>query len=44
MADGDGLRAFVFFPRGWMLRRDPRAPMLRGNVLRIEEGEVSRIA
>jgi hypothetical protein len=39
----DGLRAYVFYPRGWMLRRDPLHPMLDDDVLLIEEEEVPRI-
>jgi hypothetical protein len=40
---GDGLRAYVFHPRGWMLRRDPRQPMPDDDTLLIEEEEVPRI-
>jgi hypothetical protein len=40
---GDGLRAYDFFPRGWMLRRDPRQPMADDDTLLIEEEEVPRI-
>ncbi len=29
LAIGEGLRAYVFYPRGWLLRRDPLQPMLR---------------
>jgi hypothetical protein len=40
---GDGLRAYVFHPRGRMLRRDPLQPMPDDDVLLIEEEEVPRI-
>jgi len=40
---GDGLLAFVFYPRGSMLRRNPLAPMPDDDVLLIEEEEVPRI-
>ena len=40
---GDGLRSYVFYPRGWMLRRDPLQPMVDDDVLLIEEEEVPRI-
>ncbi len=40
---GDGLRAYVFYPRGWMLRRDPLQPMADDDVLLLEEEEVPRI-
>lgn len=40
---GDGLRSYVFYPRGWMLRRDPLHPMADGDTLLIEEEEVPRI-
>lgn len=40
---GDGLRAYVFYPRGWMLRRDPLHPMPDDDTLLIEEEEVPRI-
>ena len=40
---GDGLRSYVFYPRGWMLRRDPLNPMAEDDVLLIEEEEVPRI-
>jgi len=40
---GDGLRSYVFYPRGWMLRRDPTQPMGDGDTLLIEEEEVPRI-
>jgi hypothetical protein len=40
---GDGLRSYVFYPRGWMLRRDPLHPMADGDTLVIEEEEVPRI-
>ena len=43
VAIGDGLRAYDFFPRGWMLRRDPRQPMADDDTLLIEEEEVPRI-
>ena len=33
----------VFYPRGWMLRRDPRQPMADDDTLLIEEEEVPRI-
>ena len=39
----DGLRAYVFYPRGWMLRRDPQHPMPDDDTLLIEEEEVPRI-
>jgi len=37
------LRAYVFYPRGWLLRRDPDAPMPDDDRLVIEEEEVPRI-
>lgn len=40
---GDGLRSYVFYPRGWMLRRDPLHPMADDDTLLIEEEEVPRI-
>lgn len=40
---GDGLRSYVFYPRGWMLRRDPLQPMADDDTLLIEEEEVPRI-
>jgi hypothetical protein len=43
IAIGDGLRAYVFYPRGWMLRRDPLHPMPDDDTLVIEEEEVPRI-
>jgi hypothetical protein len=39
----DELRAYVFYPRGWMLRRDPLHPMPDDDTLVIEEEEVPRI-
>ncbi len=38
-----GLRAYVFYPRGWMLRRDPLQPMTDDDTLTLEEEEVPRI-
>ncbi len=37
------LRAYVFFPRGWLLRSDPTQPMSDVDRLQIEEEEVPRI-
>jgi hypothetical protein len=37
------LRAYVFHPRGWLLRRDPTQPMPADDTLVIEEEEVPRI-
>lgn len=37
------LRAYVFYPRGWLLRSDPRVPMDPADRLLIEEEEVPRI-
>ena len=37
------LRAYVFYPRGWLLRRDPEQPMPDDDTLVIEEEEVPRI-
>lgn len=37
------LRAYVFYPRGWLLRRDPTRPMAAADKLVIEEEEVPRI-
>jgi hypothetical protein len=37
------LRAYVFHPRGWLLRRDPTRPMPTDDTLVIEEEEVPRI-
>jgi len=39
---GDGLRAYIFYPRGWLLRDDPLNPM-QDDTLLIEEEEVPRI-
>jgi hypothetical protein len=43
LAIGEGLRAYVFHPRGWLLRRDPTQPMAPDDILVIEEEEVPRI-
>jgi hypothetical protein len=43
LAIGEGLRAYVFYPRGWLLRRDPTQPMTSDDTLFIEEEEVPRI-
>jgi hypothetical protein len=40
---GADLRAYVFYPRGWLLRRDPTRPMPDDDSLIIEEEEVPRI-
>ena len=40
---GDDLRAYVFYPRGHLLRRDPTLPMADDDTLVIEEEEVPRI-
>ena len=40
---GADLRAYVFYPRGWLLRRDPTAPMPDDDTLIVEEEEVPRI-
>ena len=40
---GEHLRAYVFHPRGWLLRRDPTRPMPPDDTLVIEEEEVPRI-
>ena len=40
---GDGLRAYVFHPRGHLLRRDPTQPMPPDDTLSIAEEEVPRI-
>jgi hypothetical protein len=41
------LRAYVFYPRGWLLRKDPLQPMIASgddaDILRIEEEEIPRI-
>jgi hypothetical protein len=37
------LRAYVFWPRGWLLRSDPTQPMDPNDKLVIEEEEVPRI-
>jgi hypothetical protein len=37
------LRAYVFWPRGWLLRSDPTQPMPDDDRLVIEEEEVPRI-
>ena len=37
------LRAYVFYPRGWLLRSDPIQPMPETDKLVIEEEEVPRI-
>jgi len=38
-----GLNAYVFYPRGWMLRTDPTTEMPDDDQLVIEEEEVPRI-
>jgi hypothetical protein len=43
LAIGEGLRAYVFYPRGWLLRRDPTQPMASDDTLVIAEEEVPRI-
>ena len=43
VAIGAELRAYVFYPRGWLLRRDPTQPMAADDTLVIEEEEVPRI-
>jgi hypothetical protein len=43
LAIGEGLRAYAFYPRGWLLRRDPTQPMAADDTLVIEEEEVPRI-
>jgi hypothetical protein len=43
LAIGEGLRAYVFYPRGWLLRRDPTQPMAPDDTLVIAEEEVPRI-
>jgi hypothetical protein len=40
---GADLRAYVFYPRGWLLRRDPTQPMPADDTLIVEEEEVPRI-
>jgi hypothetical protein len=40
---GADLRAYVFYPRGWLLRRDPTQPMPDDDTLLVEEEEVPRI-
>lgn len=40
---GEGLHTYVFYPRGWMLRRDPLHPMSDDDTLTLEEEEVPRI-
>jgi hypothetical protein len=37
------IRIYVFYPRGWLLRRNPTEPMPDDDVLRLEEEEVPRI-
>jgi hypothetical protein len=37
------VKAYVFYPRGWLLRRDPEKPMPEDDTLVIEEEEVPRI-
>ena len=37
------LRAYVFYPRGWLLRSDPTQPMPETDKLVIEEEEIPRI-
>ena len=37
------LRAYTFYPRGWLLRRDPLAPFTDDDALLIEEEEIPRI-
>jgi hypothetical protein len=43
VAADPNVRAYVFYPRGWLLRRNPTEPMPEDDVLRIEEEEVPRI-
>jgi hypothetical protein len=43
LAIAQGLRAYVFYPRGWLLRRDPTRPMTPDDTLIIAEEEVPRI-
>lgn len=43
LAIDENLRAYVFYPRGWLLRRDPTQPMALDDTLVIEEEEVPRI-
>lgn len=42
MADAN-VRAYVFYPRGWLLRRDPTTQMTIDDTLVLEEEEVPRI-
>ncbi|MES1998205.1 MAG: hypothetical protein V4446_02720 [Pseudomonadota bacterium] len=39
----DNIRAYTFYPRGWLLRRDPNQPMDINDTLLLEEEEVPRI-
>ncbi len=43
LAIGDDLRAYVFYPRGHLLRRDPALTMADDDTLILEEEEVPRI-
>ena len=43
IAEEANVRAYAFYPRGWLLRRNPTKPMPNDDVLRIEEEEVPRI-
>jgi len=43
IAADPNIRAYVFYPRGWLLRRNPTEAMPEDDILRLEEEEVPRI-
>ena len=43
IAEDAHIKAYTFYPRGWLLRRDPNQPMPDTDTLLLEEEEVPRI-
>lgn len=43
IAEAAHIKAYTFYPRGWLLRRDPNQPMDLNDTLLLEEEEVPRI-
>jgi hypothetical protein len=43
IAEDAHIKAYTFYPRGWLLRRDPNQPMDLNDTLLLEEEEVPRI-
>ena len=43
IAEDAHIKAYTFYPRGWLLRRDPNQPMDINDTLLLEEEEVPRI-